>query len=569
MRATKLVILTLLVALGSCGRETIETSGGNTPATIGFTAHQTKTDPKTVATRGATIDGATDLNAFQVWTYAYNGTFANTDLYVGTAPNGAVVTRAGADWDYGMTKYWPAQLEVTSFAIAPTDAVYGVTLNNNAAPTISYLLPEPGSDQKDLLFATRQDFAAGTTAPNGNIPEIFSHALSQISFKAYKAGGLTDNVTVTSVTLNGLQNSGIAPLETPVVWGGLGGSENYTFTFANGVLDPTAVDMDNATLLDAGVGAIFMMPQQNTTGITIDITYTIGSTNEAKQATMPVSWAPGMSYAITFAISSSGVVIPDPLPQTFTESDTYVVTKDGYYFIEAWGGDGGNGGTRNAFTGGAGGQAQRVFGIFEFNVNDILYIQVGAAGASGVNNNNAGGGGGGQGLYFGSGGDGGNGGGNNGRKGGGGGAASGILLNGTAMLDIIMASAGGGGGGGAGNGGTAGVGGIPEVAGATAGNAIGGVGGVLGTSPNSTGGTTNSGNKGGGGGGGGGYLTYSGGGGGVNAQNNNVGGAGGGGGANYVDASGNQSNPGNIPTPNNPRPANVGNGAVIITYLGQ
>ncbi len=559
---TKLLILTLLVALGSCGREVIETSGGNGSGTIGFTAHQSGKGLH-ASTRGTEID-IDNLQNFEVWTYADN------DLYVG-----GEVTKIGSEWSYngGAPKYWPAQKAIASYAIAPFEAGYNVTDpgNGSTAPAISYTLPGPGGDQTDLLFAAVQNYAAGTQAAGGVISEYFHHALSQISFKAYKAGGLTDDVSISSVTLNGLNNSGTASIETPVVWT-TSGSENYTFNFLNGDLDNTAVDLDTATAIDAGVGAIFMMPQTHGAA-TIDIAYTIDGVPTTKEdIPFNVAWAPGSSYAIAFAISSSGVEIPEQ--QEFTESDTYEVPKDGYYYIEAWGGNGGNGGTTGQITGGTGGVASKTSGLYYFTAGQTIYVQVGSVGGNGGNSgygNNFGTAGTILGATnpqnFGTAGNGGTGRaqGQTAAAGGGGGAASGVIVSGT----VYLAAAGGGGGGGAGQYNIGGDGGASGQQGAGPINVTdgGGLGGQEWGTLTVDGTNTTGNGAAGGGGGGAGYSpnpNSSGSGAGGNSSSN--GGAGGGGGYSYT--SNEATDPGNLETPpTSTRPGT--DGYVVITYLGE
>ena len=123
-------------------------------------------------------------------------------------------------------------------------------------------------------------------------------------------------------------------------------------------------------------------------------------------------------------------------------------TKAGYYYIEAWGGNGASGTTTmsGSATGGSGGSGAKKTLMRYFSVGDVLNVQVGLQG----NGRTAG-----TGKWFGSGGTGGLGGSKgggdsylNGGNGGGGGGASGILLNGTSSGYIILAAACGGGGGG-------------------------------------------------------------------------------------------------------------------------
>jgi hypothetical protein len=148
--------------------------------------------------------------------------------------------------------------------------------------------------------------------------------------------------------------------------------------------------------------------------------------------------------------------------RTFLESDSnFIVPVSGYYYVEAWGADGGHGGKATA-TNSRGGQGSYQSGLYYFNVGQKIQVQVGERGKNGkvaVVESDITRGEGGRALlpggattatWFGAGGAGGEGGnnlddsGNVAGGGGGGGAASGILSGG----NVCLAASGGGGGGG-------------------------------------------------------------------------------------------------------------------------
>ena len=138
------------------------------------------------------------------------------------------------------------------------------------------------------------------------------------------------------------------------------------------------------------------------------------------------------------------------VPVSYTSSTSVTIDQSGWYYIEAWGGNGGSSPSKS------GGQSQPVRGYFYLAAGETIYVQVGAAGGNGNNNSGTSGGSAGagaSGAHFGSGHSGGKGGNGyagsaGGDGGGGGGAASGVLKGTPSVSNIIIASGGGGGGGG-------------------------------------------------------------------------------------------------------------------------
>ena len=172
-----------------------------------------------------------------------------------------------------------------------------------------------------------------------------------------------------------------------------------------------------------------------------------------------VAFLLGLVLAFPPSVIAAGYTLGTAVP--FNSDSIVVLDQSGWYYIEAWGGNGGDGA---GFNGGKGGESVLESGYFYFEAGDTIYIQVGMAGERGGYGASNGTGGvagtAGTGTWFGSGYLGGSGGnvtrgalgiiGSGGYGGGGGGAASGVLLNGTNISNIIIASGGGGGGGGEG-----------------------------------------------------------------------------------------------------------------------
>lgn len=344
------------------------------------------------------------------------------------------------------------------------------------------------------------------------------------------------------------------------------------------------------------------MPPVNMTGQTFTLTFQTGSSNNVYKdvATIPgINFERGKIHRLRVA----------PVA-TYKQKASFKVTQAGYYYIEAWGGDGGDG-QANSGTAATGGKGQRVAGVYQFAVGETINIYVGTAGehattrestpplaAGGTNGSSFGNGGAGGG-----GGDA-SGGGYSGGKGGGGGAGTFILKNGTLAANILFVSGGGGGGGGKYNGtsspaspgnggntnsdGQSGGGNTSGKGGSTStgvGGAIGS-GGWLGDDATAGGkGTINAGGNGGkgdnstsgyhaaggGGGGGGGYhkssgLGGGGGGGGIATTAAGNGGGGGGAGGGYYGDNTTVPPGKSLPTATLSRPTGR-DGYVVITFI--
>ena len=279
----------------------------------------------------------------------------------------------------------------------------------------------------------------------------------------------------------------------------------------------------------------------------------------------------------------------------YTFSTSFTTTVAGYYYIEAWGGDGGKGGNRGSGEGGngggTGGIAIKEDGLYSLTAGTTLYIYVGSAGGAGGggSGDQTPGSGGINGSSFGNGGEGPTGGVGGiwpaeyfSGAGGGGGAASYIttVYNDITASLVVSGGAGGGGGagthgsntggvGGAGAGGNGGNGGNGMTNGATTFRASGDTNGANGIKGN----TSQTRIGGSGGGGGGGFTAIppanrnggEGGGAGTGGSilNTIYSGGGGKGGMSYN--TGTTVNPG-FSLPNSSR-ANGANGYVVITFF--
>jgi hypothetical protein len=525
---------------------------------------------------------------------------------------------------------WVATDQATPGAGQVSDANFPNSITFNLPGTYSGLTAGDFTKAKTPMVAEKKGTAPNIVYFSDELNSELAEAKGGIHFKfdhttSYAAIEFDVRLFsgVTTATLNRIVMSGGASPADNMIWG------TYTYDIATGAVTLTGgshtITFTGGLTTEIGAGQVFYipMPARDYSGQTLTFHYTLsahnGSTgNRYESQTTAISGS-----AINFERGKIHPLLIAPKTAIYTTSDFFTVSKTGYYYIEAWGGDGGPGGlsdpaegTSNHGFGGIGGTGQRKAGLYLLSAGNVLNVQVGPAGGMGVGSNTDGnsatGGSAGDGTWLGDGYGGGSSGAGgyglffyytSGSGGGGGGAASGVLYGGTDRSNIILFSGGGGGGGGGGGVSDGGKGGDSNDAGLSGEYASGtyGVGGS-GTSGDTDGvGVSNMNGVegtgwstplkgrggGGGGGGGGGYLGgISGSGGNKNHNNDDGGGAGGGAGGTSI-AIGNVSEAGftGIPIPranpygesisysysdNKGNVAQTGtyqNGCVVITFI--
>ncbi|MCL2562373.1 MAG: hypothetical protein FWE10_08685, partial [Rikenellaceae bacterium] len=247
---------------------------------------------------------------------------------------------------------------------------------------------------------------------------------------------------VTSITI--INNNGTA------IWGVYG--HNMSTGVSSGYSSGgNTLTVNIAGGLTVGNGNIIYipMPPVNMTGQTFNIQFNTASANNRYLArNIPgANFLRGQIHKLDISNNAE-----------YRTPTSFTITKAGYYFIEAWGGDGGSGYSYPGISGGAGGVSQRVAGLYYLSVGDMIYLHVGMVGTSGTTTGRggtrpAGGTNGGSNGTGGLGGLGGNPGGNPGGAGGAGGAGTFFYVGTTAAFpaNLRLVSGGGGGGGGATN----------------------------------------------------------------------------------------------------------------------
>ncbi len=307
----KLIILTAFAALlASCAKEKVETSG-ETGGGIGFTTH---------LTRGTGIDNAAGVAAaggFDVWAYAHTGGWsAATDKAIlidntGSGYGRATSADAGATWDYGTPKMWPIGRKVSSFAYAPHGKAT-VTGTDAYVPVIRYEVPTAAAGQVDLMIAAPVIDATAATAA-GEVPEVFHHALSRISFQAFKAAGMAGNdVVIKRVVLENIQYKGYAKLETSpaVSWTLDPALSDFEVSVADGSLKNMLLGTTPDDILSAG-GTMFMMPQTLGISASMIVEFSVDDVELIWEGPIPApsTWLPGRAYNYKLGINADMVMV--------------------------------------------------------------------------------------------------------------------------------------------------------------------------------------------------------------------------------------------------------------------
>lgn len=570
---------------------TVTPTGSTTPVT-GFnklTLTATSSATHTNLVKGLTVDEYYERDA------TLNALTGNVDLYsyYPIDANVNVNTLPGTMLFSVLSPFTIAQTDINKFVNAKYAPMVAVATNK--AP--------------NLILGSNQ---TGLAETGGGIHLDYNHIMSYL---AIEMDVRLQPVNVQSITISSSSTS-------QKLWG------NYAYNISTGLLDYSGgtnsltVNINGGLVVGDGSTIYIPMPP----GLSVPsftFSFNTGSnvqTYENITTSSGITFQRGKIHKIRLAPASRYTY------ETGTTGTTFQISKTGHYYVEAWGGDGGNGGA-------AGGKSQKIEGLYQFNAGETITIYVASAGSNtsgtghgtvpgGVNGSTSAPNG-----PYGLGGMGSNGGagsgaligGNPGGRGAAGGAGTFIFVSNTPTFtypsDLVIVSGGGGGSGGGasaafgsddataggngasssgygqngspggvarsgGPGQTTGAGGAAGSSGNTVGNPGGagsnGNGGYGGAGANASGAWSAGG---GGGGGGGGYYFntttqtyYPGGGGGGGGGRSNLGGVAGGGGGgaggpSFQDPTrvlpNSYTPPGNNrPTPN---PATDANGLVVPT----
>ncbi|MDR1004973.1 MAG: fimbrillin family protein [Prevotellaceae bacterium] len=166
-----------------------------------------------------------DFRVYATYDNDVSGTAANkVDLM-----NGVNVTRniggTATGFSYAPVKYWPAGNQpVLMYAYSPagsvnvnsakTTATAAATANDGGKIEIAYTVPwkdaDAGARQEDFMFATKSVLSndyAGSTHSGYEVPMVFNHILSKLTFSAVNAAGSGLTYTIKKIEVTGMGNA--------------------------------------------------------------------------------------------------------------------------------------------------------------------------------------------------------------------------------------------------------------------------------------------------------------------------------------------------------------------------
>ncbi|MBP3202057.1 MAG: fimbrillin family protein [Bacteroidales bacterium] len=246
------------------------------------------------------------------------------------------VSRADHSWKwvpiFSHRLLWPGEGYVRYFAYAPYEAA-GVTVNavSAAVPTLSYTVPSL-SQQADVLVsdaASTRQYAGDPGWRGIDVPLNMVHALTAVRFR------IVDGLTISSVSISGVKDSGTLDLTT-LVWGGHSGSASYELT---GLSLGNGLHADDArpgfNLLDSDK-TLLLLPQTLPAGAKITARVTNGDVSRDIEASLEsMLWEPGQMVTYTLTNTYEWIYVIDPIDNIYfpgKEAGTQNFTINSYRY---------------------------------------------------------------------------------------------------------------------------------------------------------------------------------------------------------------------------------------------
>lgn len=296
MKTYQLILATALVALASCNKEEVINTDVNLESNeIGFNV----VNRKATKANDAIISGTTYAhdNSFNVW--GWQSPAADFSEFAENAASnfmsnltiswtGGRLSRDEAWRNEANYYYWPFTGKISFLAIHPSTVAPSTTgwdaTNDKPKATVADYTISAANKTVDLMFATNE----GSRRVDA-LPMVFSHALSQIQFRARTNEDYSADVTfkLNSVTINNIDLSGdLAYANSAFSWDDNDAqTESWPYYATTATVAYAATDADAAFYGDANV----MIPQAANVyvadplneGTTLTINYTMEQTGSA------------------------------------------------------------------------------------------------------------------------------------------------------------------------------------------------------------------------------------------------------------------------------------------------
>lgn len=238
------------------------------------------------------------------------------------------VTKPSAEWQYAGNYYWPISGKLQFFATSPAQTLDITTAAGY--PNFDYTV-KAVADQEDLVAANVMDQVKSESA----ISLPFQHLLTQVNFTI--KGEVADFIyTVSKLVIKGAKDKATFTFDgssTVGAWSNLAASASgVTYEYAGSPVSvtPTTAEPDASAAFETSGNALFMlMPQDDLTGVTLDVTYTAApkdksseyTWNDTKVVTLTGNWGMGKNIRYTLTLTNNATPIKfTPKVDTWTDA---------------------------------------------------------------------------------------------------------------------------------------------------------------------------------------------------------------------------------------------------------
>lgn len=236
--------------------------------------------------RGTPIDGAENLDNFQVYAYYYASESTTTPSLFFEEN----VSKKDADtWATGTTYYWPTSGELAFFGMSPAVNNDFLCFDRYQAPAgendavISYIAPTEPEQQPDIVVASTDRM--NNSESGEKVPMAFKHILSQVKFRVgtEMQAGTINSITLTNVVKHGYYhhaaNGGAWSLDEA----GEDQTCNYTVD-----LDEAVTEGSTGTDLGVTEKTLMMLPQTLGANCELVVEF-VGSDGETRTLRAPLA----------------------------------------------------------------------------------------------------------------------------------------------------------------------------------------------------------------------------------------------------------------------------------------